>query len=623
MNRLMCVSAGFFLLMLGPADVIAQHAGSTNPQEQTVYQTKGIVLNAHDMADWAVASYWEQKLGAVYVLAVDPRMQADADERDAVLATAWQLRPQTISAKTAIIAIIPKRTTKPQSNDIAYQITFIPGSGAQDKHKIETRFISEGLGVRPILTSASAAGTIPRLPPIYSYAGFPQNNIARYWAAHPGELKSILHWIGTNASTDFNQILNTNVVEASVHRSAYFHLVGARTSSGPIARLRVVFLGSAIPVTSKLPQQDTSRDFGDLQIEKAQAEVDTQKHDTLGAITGLAELLPEERLPAKYALWQYFMKGTRNAEVDAIVPIPNTEKRVLLTFRFGTGNNVGVQRVGEDNKGSSFRHLGDVRLVNGFGANSADIPAWMAWVKRRYPSVTPIGVTMAELVNSVTAEIKLRSGTAAWFKENYGIEILAPSVARSQLARSFQFSDQQLMALRAFTSSELQMLEFTLEKMSDPLVSIFRGMKMARQKTSVELIGVTSTKFAISEPAEAGMALLRGNNRLVVIFDSGDLNSEALFLGGAGAGGKPEVATEALMVYAHELGHLVAAMPGMKDGFDGLVKTKKIKAVTWYAASNAETEFFPEAFALYIGDPEWLKRNRPDLFGWFQTLSRK
>jgi hypothetical protein len=44
--------------------------------------------------------------------------------------------------------------------------------------------------------------------------------------------------------------------------------------------------------------------------------------------------------------------------------------------------------------------------------------------------------------------------------------------------------------------------------------------------------------------------------------------------------------------------------------------------VTWYAAANPKDEFFPEAFALYLGDPEWLRGNRPDLFNWFETLSR-
>ena len=158
--------------------------------------------------------------------------------------------------------------------------------------------------------------------------------------------------------------------------------------------------------------------------------------------------------------------------------------------------------------------------MNGFGANSADIPTLMAWLKKRYPAVTPRGTTVTELENSVTEEIQMKSGTPVWFKENYGIDILAASAAQSQLTRLFQYKAQQLVDLQDFTPSELQILEVTLEKMSDHLVSRFKGLQMARQKTSVELIGVTASKFAINNPLEAGVALLHGNDRLIVIFDS-------------------------------------------------------------------------------------------------------
>src|SRR5262249_3948889 len=147
----------------------------------------------------------------------------------------------------------------------------------------------------------------------------------------------------------------------------------------------------------------------------------------------------------------------------------------------------------------------------------------------------------------------------------------------------------------------LQVLEVTLEKMSDHLVSRFKGLQMARQKIAAQLIGVTSTKFAINDRAEAGLALLYGNNRMIIIFDSASRNSESLFVGGLGTGGKPDVAPETLMAFAHELGHMVGAMAGVKRSFDELVRTKTIKPVTWYAASNPKDEFLAEAFAIYLG----------------------
>jgi hypothetical protein len=611
--------AGLFAAMIGSADVGAEQAGSTNVQEQTTYQTRGIVLDAKDMAHWANASYWEQKLGEVFELAVDSRMQADAEERDAVLAAVWQVKPEAVGQDKQIVAVIPKRPTKPRSSDIAYQIVFSPRKSAQDKDRVEARFISEGPSTRPVV--APAAGANARLPSTYSYAGFPQNNIARYWFEHPGEMKSILSWISTSANPGFDQILITKSVEGSVVRSASFLVTGTKVPSGPIISLRIVYLSDAAPVTPELPAQYSERDVADFQIERTKTKA--AEHDKLGVIAGIAELPSEERLPAKYAIWQYFANGTRDAEIDAIVPIPNAEKRVLLTIRFGANNSVSVQRMGEDRKGSTLGRPGDLRQVNGFGANSADASALAAWLKKRYPGVKPVGTTAAELANSVSAEIRAKSGTRAWFKENYGIDILGALAARSQLTRLFQFDAPRLVDLQDFTPSELQMLEVTLEKMSDHLVSKFKGLQLARQKLAVELIGVTSTKFAINNRAEAGLALLRGNDRMIVIFDSANLNSESLFVGGSGAVGRAEIASETIMAFAHELGHVVAAAPGVKEAFDGLVRAKKIKPVTWYAESNPKDEFFPEAFSLYVGDPEWLRGNRPDLFRWFETFTVK
>lgn len=620
MKHLVSGGVAFLAAMIGASDVIAEQAGSTNPQERSTYQTRGVVLDARDMARWVSASYWEQKVGAAFELAVDSRMQADAEERDAVLATVWRVKPETVKAETKFVVIIGKQPAKPRAPDIAYQIVFSPRSGTRDKDRVETRFIVEGLGARPIAVPA-AAGIIPRLPSTYSYVGFPQNNsIARYSAEHPGEIKNVLAWIGTSANPGFDQILTTNVAEGGVTRSACFLVTGTKVPSGPITSLRILFLGDTAPAASELPAGYNARDVADFQIETLQAE--SREQDKLGTITGIAELPAEERLPAKYAVLQYFGNRTRDAEIDAVVPVPNTDKRALLTLRFGASNNVGVQRIGEDRKGLSLGKLGDVRQVNGFGINSADIPAMTAWLKKRYPAVTPRGTTPAELQNSVTAEIQTRSGTPAWFKENYGIDILTPSAAQGQLARLFQYSPQQLDNLQDFASSELQMLEVTLEKMSDRLVSKLRGVQMARQKIAVELIGVTSTKFAINNRAEAGLALLHGDDRMILIFDSLNLNAEALFVGGSGTGGQPAIVAETFWVFAHEFGHVIAAMPGTKEAFAGLVKMKASQPVTWYAASNPKDEFLPEAFALYLGDPEWLRSSRPDLFRWFETLSK-
>jgi hypothetical protein len=616
--RTIGVLAGLLAVLIGAPNAIAGPAGSANLQDQ--YQTRGIVLTDWNMAEWAAAGYWEQKIGPVLELTLDPRMQADADERDAVLATIWQLKPAAITAEAKFIAIIPKRASKPASKDIAYQITFAPRTGTQKRDSVEARFIADGLGAKPFAIFGPP-GKVHPLPTRYAFAGFPQNNVANYWAQHPGELQTILSWLSAAAaSTTLSQILNINVVEGPARRSTYFHVAATKLSTGAVRGLSIMRLGEAKPVVSELPPQYGGLDFADLQLERFQSGADPKVRDRLGVITGLADLPVTERFPAKFAIVQYFGRGARNTEIDAIVPVPDSQKRALLTFRFMAGNNVSVRRIGEAGKASMPGRLGDVRQVNGFGANATTLSALTGWLKKRYPAVKPAGATVDELEKAVTAEIQKRSGTPAWFRENYGIEIVAASAARTQIPSSLQLGEQELAGLRDFTPAELQMLEIALEKIGDRLLVKLKGLQIARQKISVAMIGVTSKKLAVSDPAEAGVAILRAKDRLIVMFDSVSLNSDSLFVGGLNAAGQPAVADSALWAFAHELGHMLARTPGVSEAFDELVRAKEIKPVTWYSATNPKTEFIAEAFALYVADPEWLKNSRPDLFGWFEAL---
>ena len=60
----------------------------------------------------------------------------------------------------------------------------------------------------------------------------------------------------------------------------------------------------------------------DLEIERLQAQPHAALGDRLGKIT-LPASVPAGELPAvNYAIRGYFLAGTRNAEVDAVLPIP-------------------------------------------------------------------------------------------------------------------------------------------------------------------------------------------------------------------------------------------------------------------------------------------------------------
>jgi hypothetical protein len=574
------------------------------------YQTRGTTLDVQEVGKWANAGYWEQKLGQVFLLSVDPRLGADAEERDAVLSAIWSIRPKVIKKQTKAIVVIPKRTAR-QSKAIAYAVTFIEKTGSQPKDTVEARFLTEGQGATAIVAPALTGGLWPRQ---FSFSGFPNNDIGRYWADNPEERDRIANWINFQASARFDQILATELRQRSGHPSTLFHVIGRKDAVDGATDLMIEFLGPGPALTFDPPQDYALRDFADLQIERAQQEPDIQKHDRLGAVNGLEALPASERLSVKFAIWQYFKSGTHNAEVHAIIPIAKTGRRVLCILRFLSNNDVIVERIGEEGTELSLIPLGDLNRLHDFGDTSMEAPELKTRLARRYPAIVTAGVTADAVKSSFAREMDAKSGSPAWFKENYGIEILGADEARSRLRSTFQFNPQQLAKLKEFTSFELKSLELALGGMSDKFLAALKGLQIARQETSAVAGGLV-------HPAQAGLTVSRGADHLILIFDRANASNDALFLGGRGQGQTPRVAVATIMTFAHEIGHVISEQPGVRAAFEKLVSSKNIKPVTWYAASNPKTEFFPEVFALYHCDPEWLGGSRPDIFAWFRLLS--
>ena len=139
------------------------------------------------------------------------------------------------------------------------------------------------------------------------------------------------------------------------------------------------------------PTGYTGHDFGDLKLEEA-----GKDKKLLGKITLPAAMPGDEIMPVKFTIWQYFQTGTRNAEVDAIVPVPGTPpKRVFYTLKFHGGtNDVDVVRIGEEGKAGTVdlaKITFDLARIPDFAAHSKDVTALSAWLGSRYPAITPAG----------------------------------------------------------------------------------------------------------------------------------------------------------------------------------------------------------------------------------------
>ena len=584
-------------------------------QPVTGYETAPVQVERADIEKLVGVSYWEQKVTAQYAVTfintVQSRFKADPEERDAVLSVLWQRRPKSpITAATLVTVSIPPRAGTPASKALLYQFTFTPApKGGQEGVGIELKAEAS-----QAVVSAAPAPPAGYTPPSFSRnaSDFP-DGIDNYFKAHPEEHKQLYSWI-ENAPPKFEQIVTTSETtpKGKKHDSTY-QVQGTKDAKGKLTSLDIHFLSETPTFIDNPPAGYASKDFADVELEKAQAKAS----DKLGQVNGLATLPTEEQLSVKYVIWQYFAGGTRNKEVDVIIPIAKQTKRVFYTLRFRpVTNNVDVERVGEESSSVKLTATAlKIDRVEGFTANSSDPTTFKTWLSKRYPAVTPQGTTLAELQDSVNKEMEAKAGTPEWFKKNYNIEILDATAAAPRLQTVHQLLPPQTVDLKAFTTEELKRLEFALETMSDAELQIVKGTQMARQNVLIELKGTAKTPTP--DPKTPGITWQKGTEKTIIIFDSAAGNEQSLFAGGA-AGVRPS----SVQTYVHEFGHVLAEQAKLEKPFNDFVKKKGIKPITWYAASKPVTESFPEAFALYQTDPEWMQDNLPELFAWFEAVKK-
>jgi hypothetical protein len=615
---------------------------------QTVeqYETYGVALERKQFEEAAHFTYWERKLqDAGFVVAVDPAAGprlAFAEENDAVLSVVWQMRPAPdISAPVTHLLTVPQRPAK-GSRDLVYQIVFRPRSSPDKKATAEIHFVAEELG-GAVTPEAPSTTFVPKIQGGYNHAGFPNNDPLAYWDAHQDEQRQVFHWIENEAGAKFDQIITAKTRGGTTS----FRIKGEKDPSGKVnvSDLVIMFLER-----HAAPADYASHDFADAAIEDAQTVPDSIHQDKLGRINGLDSVPAEERAVVKFAIFQYFRSntadprrprpGTRNAEVDVILPIPNppagmatranTNRRALYTLRFRPrSNDVDVVRTGEEGRDVTLTRQGSLAQVNGFAAHATGateqdkVASLTGWLKHRYPGITPAASSsVADLEKDVTTKIRDGSGDRAWFEKNYGIIVLDAGAAATWLATKVGFKEKkELQDLKDFTPEELRLLELALERMSDPIVAAFRNVRMVRQRALFKFIPGTKPPDFEEKP-DVGGDTTQGTTRTIRIFDAAMRNIDTLFLGGIDAQGQRSAVAAPTQPIAHEFGHVIARMPGVQKAFDALVRAKGIRPITWYAATDPPGELFPEAFSLFYLDPAWLKANWPDLFNFFAELDR-
>jgi hypothetical protein len=641
------------------------------------YQTAGIPLDPVEMEKWSTRSYWEKKVLAVLAVTTitpaDTRLNA-AEERDAVFSVLWNTyqslkpikteirRPVTIPARgTAAPGTAAPGAATPAAGQpgtptpgtaapgtggpgtpapgtktpgapatssaapaLAYLFIFRPPdpAGKDKRDRVEVRFVAEGAGAAAIAAPAAAAGaTAPRL----SFRSFPKSSdpksddFTAFFEKFPDEGKQLFTFLAGAPPTGGQLVTTSSTVGKTLHETT------VSITPGPV----VEFVAESKPVGAAPPSGYAGHDYGDLKLEEA-----GKDNKLLGKITLPAAMPGDEIIPVKYTIWQYFQTGTRNAEVDAIVPMPGTPpKRVFYTLKFHGGtNDVDVVRIGEEGTAGTVelaKITFDLARIPDYAAHSNDVTALSAWLRSRYLAITPAGADVPAMKSAAEKAIETGAVKNDWFKNNYGMEELDKAGAAARLSTAQDWDPQQVKDTQDFVPNERRLLERAFETLSDHLLALLKGVPLARQKVFIEKGGSAKAPTYTPVPKTMGDTATQTTtvggkvtkvDRTIVFYDSWFMSDQSLFTGGTGT-----IAPASVETPLHEFGHVVGAQAGIKDAFEKTFTAAKAKfktaPITWYAKSDAPKEFFAEAFALFHADPVWMKTNLPDMFAWFQTLS--
>jgi hypothetical protein len=421
---------------------------------------------------------------------------------------------------------------------------------------------------------------------------------------------------------------------------ALFRVVGNRAASDLVQITRASGAPRAVaraPLTYRDTPLDTSLPTGgdEKAIDKDIRALQDQAKDKLGVIEGLDQAPDEnERRGVKWLIWQYFTSAhARSEEIHAVLTTgvhidakagTTTSRQVMYRLIFKPGKSatdVSVTRVTPKGAGTTDVNALDLTAVNGFPGAAAKLGQIHDWAAKRFPALAKIepkkGEDAAAYVARLGAERVKQASSDAWFTANYDITFLSGTDAAERLQKIHGFSQDAVMSTKDVEPETRLALEQALEPLGDTFLGELRGLKVARQE--VRRVPPTS-KSTREDPSAYGVTHQDGTERTTILFDL--INSqETLFVGTS------HIRSRKAMSILHELGHAIrtAGSTDLQKDFNAefvsAKSKKKLEAPTSYGRSDPGKEFFPEAFALFQLDPEYVRRELPDVAAFFDKAS--
>ena len=434
---------------------------------------------------------------------------------------------------------------------------------------------------------------------------------------------------GSTAARTAPQLHYTVTINPPAARGQKPRLTFAYQSSGAAA-------AAPARATQHTPPADyRGRDAVDVEFEKLRS-TSRSRANRLGTVTLPANIPADERVPAKFAVWQYFAFGNqaRNTQVDAIVPVGRGSRNALYTIIFGRGNNVTLTRIGEEGTGAGQIDLDRISVtrVRGFPGTTATPAALRTWWSTRYPRggalTTAANSTATTLIADMNRLITVGIANRNWFNNNYNMEAMSSTdtAARLQDATIHNVPANLLTDTVNFSQTDLKMLELSLQTLSASDIANLNGVKIGRKQASITRN--SNGTYSAGGANQYGMTLMNssGGTRYVTVLYFGPVSANNVlydndqFRGSTAANALP-VATMRML---HELGHATGFVnSAIERAFNARFPARRFRnTLTWYAASNRQGhEIFPEAYGLYHTDPGFLCRSSGQMYAWCELLA--
>jgi uncharacterized protein DUF4157 len=612
--------------------------------------------------------------------------QLDANNINIFLAKAWELQPAATPsaanpATTNQAAFLPARvgvtassSGKPYLFYCTFNYSFPKGS---TKPLLQMLIIDAIAQTAPPVNVSGKISGIKKVPDEINKTldkatsfNFPAKDLTAYFKAHPEVRESVGKYAQwrfeeykkSKAKDDLNvqEIISTSEVNGG--KAENIVLMISMTINRD-AGVNFITLHYSQEKNNKVTAGIDQKDYIDSLIEKYD-----QEHpgatDKLGTIDGLDKITDtNERVIVKAVAYDLYanefdkagvkQKSFRDTEVDQIIPVTsdpaNAAKTELYYYTFivhkADANNVvniSVRRIGK--KGDAVVGDPSEALItrvpgyaeNAFDANNAETPAKLIkWILSIYKGVKEADIkaaTVADITTNINKLIETKSGAPDWFKKNYSINVLDAAKGAARLKSIHNVPDAERVGVKDYTADELKLLELVLERFGKILLAKLAGVYFIRQEKNLSaafgwVSGLTQQPYTYTLSTK----VISDVQKTITIYD-GAFGHDNIFFGGSEGinAGNIEVLT-------HEIGHaeggprvgIKTTDPTYQDVFNKFYKGLGLVPVTSYAkdtshpAHSPESEYFPEAFMLFMDDPEWLLNNQYQTYFWFLFLQQK